>query len=692
MSTKNKFSYKKKISVKPYSNSNKININIKLQDTKKKQKKKLVKKKEKETEKEKIKNLINIPSYNTLSSQYAFGGLLARDALGNLLSDKKDKNITNGINKSNNNTITKKEKNKVIDVEESNLKTKYKRKIEDYMIDNDITSGDFYIINNKIYQTEEEAQDHADRKKIDKSIKRVTIRNIPEPTPSYTLRPIFQPVNLESTSRFTSPSLRRETTFYSPDVNTIETQTETKDYQSEGIQAEALTFEDDTQTDIKEYGVSETQTQQDLRQIETQTEPNLRVIETQTDIKKYQDNGNEGGNVIYDENETQTEKKEYQNNENQTDNKVYGENETQTEKAKESQTQTQTYKKKKMNISLDTFEKNKMLSDSLEKYIMNQNYDVNFPSDDVKFYIHLDEDTYRYFISENEEEMQNHIDYYGLNPSYGYIKAKSLRKLLKTSDLRPDMLDQIEEHGNQSYQLPTNLLNVNLQEINNLESPNLEPVGQYNTPIINTVKGGNSDDDNQPSSSKGMTDQEIKEKAQGMTMDRDEYGKGIPSQEKDKVDQDWETFMADTVVERDGKYSYDCPVPGCEFKKTYEDKTRAYRGITSHIRFTKDKEHEDKANAISTVTDLYKTEKDIEDDEEERKRRGIMERKRNVTQILDTLKLRKQVDPSKDEVLKDYIKEGKGNVMSVITHIGNSYKKDDKSSKIEKLKSLLNIS
>lgn len=224
MTNKTKISYKKKkISVKPYSNSNKININIKLQDTKKKgnTKRNNPKKKKDDYDDDKkiIKNPVMIPQY--MPSSYGFGGLIARDSLGNNLYDKKkDKNknltTTNGINQNQNTNIPKREPNKILEVQANKLKKKYVDAIDDYMNENNIKSfSDFYVVKNKVFQTEEEAQEYADRKGINKAIKKVIVPPFQQPQ-AYTLPSSSYSPYLQPQTKTKTPSLTPESSFYAP--------------------------------------------------------------------------------------------------------------------------------------------------------------------------------------------------------------------------------------------------------------------------------------------------------------------------------------------------------------------------------------------------------------------------------------------------------------------------------------------
>lgn len=526
MTNKTKISYKKKkISVKPYSNSNKININIKLQDTKKKgnTKRNNPKKKKDDYDDDKkiIKNPIMIPQY---IPSYGFGGLIARDSLGNNLYDKKkDKNknltTTNGINQNQNTNIPKREPNKILEVQANKLKKKYVDAIDDYMNENNIKSfSDFYVVKNKVFQTEEEAQEYADRKGINKAIKKVIVPPFQQQQQAYTLPSSSYSPYLQPQTKTKTPSLTPESSFYAP-------------FQSQTPQNEEVNGE------VQNYELNE---------------DNEEVI-----------------NDVVDQNQ------EYE---------------------------------------YDDF--------------LNENHDENE-------------------VNEEEHEQVNEYTLEDISPP---------------------------QSPPQSYQLSPNLSPVSLQERENVSTPNLEPQNQYTAPTLEAVKRLD-DEFNEPSSSKKrMTDEEIKKQAEEKTMTRKELEQGTTSKEKDKVPQDWETFVESTVVEKKDKdgnstYSYKCPIPGCKFEEVYADPTRAYRGITMHIKTKKDEEHKDKAYAINTVTDLYKTER-------EESQHFNAERKAREDIVKKQLKLLgySEYKYMQDEKLIKYIERNEGNSTMIQNYLKDKLK------------------
>jgi hypothetical protein len=201
--TKNKSKSKNKNKNK---NKNIINVKVNISNTKG------IK------EDDEVKDVIKQKQPYTLPSNLTMGGLIQRqpqrvDVSSGVIT-KADNTNTTGLNKSSK-IIPKREKNNVVDIPVNNLKSKDRLKLSMFAEDNkgNMDGVDVvYIVKGKTFFSEMDAQQYADRKGIEKDIKRVIM---PPDTPKETSISSERP-DLETVNEYSAPNLTPNQTMYAP--------------------------------------------------------------------------------------------------------------------------------------------------------------------------------------------------------------------------------------------------------------------------------------------------------------------------------------------------------------------------------------------------------------------------------------------------------------------------------------------
>lgn len=210
---------KKKLSLLNSKNKNSINIKINLSEPKRKRRtyKRRVQKKEEEKEVTKPQPLSLLPSRS-----YTSGGLVIREPEKKVIdktkeTEKKDVGLTQGTQPTATKTIPKRVKNKIESIKLEDIPKKDGIKLAIYADDKDMKGVQvLYIVKNKVFETEDEAQSYADRKQYEKPIKRVIVPNNERNTQSSQDDDEGSSIPTPNTQEYNSPNLQPEEKYSQP--------------------------------------------------------------------------------------------------------------------------------------------------------------------------------------------------------------------------------------------------------------------------------------------------------------------------------------------------------------------------------------------------------------------------------------------------------------------------------------------